>query len=316
MPSGIGEILCVHNLFRHTSFAREGSATSTWRCQVSSPLPTRPESSVRLKPLSNCALVWSHLIYAGINILWDFFLFIFLASLPHESSPSNSASFYCLLQPGLRHRGALLGLTKWLVLILIYSKLNSTKTVATAIAHTKAPGNSLISPFSHLLFRAGEGFPSSSQGELLTGQRAVLWALCLCVPLAQLSQNCCPPNIIPYLLGHWKCDFLPASDWVLENPCLKLKSSLSFSDREDLSFSECSKFQVPVLHVTLDKKKLILHVEEEQEWLSHVRLSWRLWLEESPEKCFKLLLHRTWVTDKKKHKFYPKFTFPVNTKET
>lgn len=179
MPSGIGEILCVHNLFRHTSFVCEGSATSICRCQVSSPLPVRPESSVRLKPLSRCALVWSHLIYAGINILGDFFLFILLARFPHESSPSNSASFSCLLQPGLRHRGGLLGLTKWAFLILLYSKLNSTKTVATAITHTKALGNRLISPFSHLIFRAVKVFPCSSTSEFLPGQRAVLWAPCL-----------------------------------------------------------------------------------------------------------------------------------------
>lgn len=75
MPSGIGEILCVHNLFRHTSFACEGSATSICPCQVSSPLPVRRESSMRLKPLSRCALVWSHLIHAGINIVWIFFFF-------------------------------------------------------------------------------------------------------------------------------------------------------------------------------------------------------------------------------------------------
>lgn len=78
-------------------------------------------------------------------------------------------------------------------------------------------GNRLISPFSHWLSRAVEGFPSSSWGEFLPGQTALLWALCLWAPLARFSQNCRPPSIIPYLQGHWNCDFLPASEWVLEN---------------------------------------------------------------------------------------------------
>lgn len=62
---------CMHNLFGQTSFACEGSATSICRCQLSSPLPVR-ESSVRLELPRRCALVWSYLIYAGINILWGF----------------------------------------------------------------------------------------------------------------------------------------------------------------------------------------------------------------------------------------------------
>lgn len=47
-----------------------------------------------------------------------FFLFILLARLPHKSSPSNCASFYCLPWPLARHRGGELGLTKWPFFIL------------------------------------------------------------------------------------------------------------------------------------------------------------------------------------------------------
>lgn len=216
---------CVHNLFGQTSFACEGSATSICRCQLSSPLPVR-ESSVRLELPRRCALVWSYLIYAGINILWGF-LFPDCKTSTWKF-PKQLHLFYCLLHPGLRHRGGLLGFTKWPVLILTLEQIKSSQNCGHN-SH-KSIWNRLISPFSHLLFRAVEGFPSSSRGELLPGQTAVLWALCLCAPQARFSQNCCPPSIIPYLLGHWNWDFLPASDWILENPCLKLRSSLSFSE--------------------------------------------------------------------------------------
>lgn len=212
MPSGIGEILCVYNLFGQTSFACEGSATSICRCQVSSPLPVRPESSMRLKPLSRGALVWSHLIYAGINLLWAFFCLSSMEDF-HMRVPQTTV----LLFIPCYSLGWDTGVVCWdskrgRSSFSLYSKLNSAKTVATAITHTKSYRNRLISPFSHLLFRAVEGFSPSSQGQLLPGQTAVLWAPCLCVPLAWFSQNCCPPNIIPYLLGHWNWNFLPASD--------------------------------------------------------------------------------------------------------
>lgn len=195
MPSGIGEILCVHNLLGQASFACEGSATSICRCQVSSPLPVRPESSVRLRPLSRRALVWSHLIYAGINALWDFFC---LSSLQDFNMKVPQATVLLFI---LCYKMAWdTGVVCWdsqsdHSSFLLYSKLNSAKTVSTAITHKKAYGNRLISPFSHLLFGVEEGFPSCSQGELLPGQTAVLRALHLCALLAWFSHNCFPPKL-------------------------------------------------------------------------------------------------------------------------
>lgn len=124
---------------------------------------------------------------------------------------------------------------------LLYSKLNSAKTVSTAITHTKAYGNRLISPFSHLLFGAEEGFPSCSQGELLPGQTAALRALHLCALLAWFSHNCFPPKL----------------QWF--SFCFRLSIREPMPEAQvSLSFSECCKSSVPVLHFTLGEMILKL----------------------------------------------------------
>lgn len=156
MPSGIGEILCVHNLFGQTSFACEGSATSICRCQVSSPLPLRPEKQCEAEaPQQMCPYVISPNICRNKYIV----RFFCLSSLQdfHMKVPQASVLLFIVCYS----LGWDTGVVSWdsqsgHSSFSLYSRLNSAKTVARAITHTKCV-NRLISPFSHLLFRAVEG---------------------------------------------------------------------------------------------------------------------------------------------------------------
>lgn len=173
---------------------------------------------MRLRPLSRRALVWSHLIYAGVNVLQDFLL-ILLARFSHGSSPSTCVSLCSLPRPGLSRRGALLALTKWPFLILPLWQIQSSQNWGHSYYSHKSIWEyiniSLLLPTfqgcGRFLFQ-----PSSWLAAQPDSLAASSVPVCACMLLTRFCQNCSLPNIITYLLDHRNCDFLPASDWALE----------------------------------------------------------------------------------------------------
>ena len=149
------------------------------------------------------ALVWAHLIYAGINVLWDFML-IFLARLSHGSSLRTCVSLHALPWPGLNHRGGLLGLSEWPFLILPLWQIQSSQNWGHSHYSRKSiweyTNISLLPPAlqgcGRFLFQSS-GWLAVWPDSFATSSVPV----CACMPLTQFCQNSSLPNIIYVFAG-------------------------------------------------------------------------------------------------------------------